>query len=336
MTETSQAAEAQPNLRLISDTAAQDIPWSSAPRLILGGICMGTADMVPGVSGGTLAVALGIYRQLLAAISSVGMPALRAVLKGNWKQALEIVHWRFVLCLGIGILGAVAIMGKVVRLHELVNRSPQPVYAVFFGLVIASTILLARRIPKFTAKLWAYSAIGAGLGLLVVTLVPTETPETPLFVFLSGMIAICAMILPGISGAFILLVLGKYEYIINAVLHFDLAIAVPFVLGCTVGIMAFSRVLGKALDRYHDQMLAGLTGLLVGSLWRIWPYQHLETKVIREKLRVLNATAYWPDTLDISVVLLALAGALIVFGVERFAHSRTRNLLSANPVPPSK
>lgn len=283
---------------------------------------MGTADMVPGVSGGTLAVALGIYRQLLAAISSVGLPALKALLKGDIRQVLSLVHWRFILCLGLGIGAAIAVMGKVVKLHELVRISPQPVYAVFFGLVIASTILLGRKLKRLTPLLAVICVIGAGLGLLIVTLVPTETPEGPLFIFFAGMVAICAMVLPGISGSFILLILGKYEFIINALLSLNVLVALPFALGCTVGIMAFSRILGRALDKFHDPVLAGLTGLLVGSLWRIWPYQHVKMEMVRGKLRAMDASAYWPESLDLSVVLLMLLGLIVVFGVEFLARSK--------------
>ncbi len=299
-----------------------DANWKSAPRLIACGMCMGTADLVPGVSGGTMAVALGIYRQLLSAISSIGLSAARRLLRGDLSGALSTIHWRFITCLGFGMVTAVVIMGKLVGLHEMVTSSPKPVYAVFFGLVLASTLLLAKSIRSWSAREVAGLAAGAALGYSIVTLVPTQTPDATWFIVLSGALAICAMILPGISGAFILLVLGKYEFIIGAVVRLELSIVLPFALGCAVGLLSFSRVLGKALDRFYDPVLAGLAGLLVGSLWRIWPYQHVETAVIRDKIRVVSAQAYWPEQLELGVIALGLAGLAAVFAIEWLAKRR--------------
>jgi putative membrane protein len=157
---------------------------------------------------------------------------------------------------------------------------------------------------------------------VAVQLVPVQTPETAPFVFLCGMIAITAMILPGISGSFMLLVLGKYEFIITAVLSLQLGVAVPFALGCLVGIMVFSRVLGWLLDSFHDIMVSLLTGLLVGSLIRIWPYQHTKTEMIREKLRIVSAQAYWPESFELSTLGLIVFGLVLVIGIESLAARR--------------
>ena len=140
---------------------------------------------------------------------------------------------------------------------------------------------------------------GAALGFAVVNLVPVATPEHPAFIFLCGTIAISAMLLPGISGSFILLILGKYAYVLGALGKLDLGVILPFVAGCAVGILVFSRLLKWLLDRWHDTVLAGLIGLLIGSLWRIWPYQTLETVVVREKPRVIGATPFFPEAIDI-------------------------------------
>lgn len=281
---------------------------------------MGTADLVPGVSGGTMAVALGIYRQLLAAISSLGWPALRALSQGRLRDALQRVHLRFIACLGAGMVAAVVVMGKVVRLHEMVSTSPKPVYAVFFGLVLASAAVLIRGVRRWTTRQSVALGMGCAVGLAVVNLVPVNTPDGPGFIFFAGAVAICAMILPGISGSFILLILGKYEAIIGALLALDLSVVVPFALGCGIGLMSFARVLGRCLDRWHDTAIAGLTGLLLGSLWRIWPYQRLETAWIRGKEKVVSAEARWPDAFEPSVLALVAVGLLLVFGVEWLAR----------------
>lgn len=296
--------------------------WKDAPRIIASGACMGTADLVPGVSGGTMAVALGIYREFLAAITSANVESVKALFQLRFRRVLTVLHWRFIAALGVGMLSALIVMGKIVKLPEMISTSPKPVYAVFFGLVLASILVLAKRVGDWSSAALFALPLGTGLGFAAVQLVPVQTPDSPAFIFLCGMIAITAMILPGISGSFMLLVLGKYETIINAVLSFDLAVAVPFALGCAVGISIFSRVLGWLLDRYHDAMVAGLTGLLVGSLIRIWPYQQIETRMIREKLRIVSSDAFWPPALEGSIIGLIVFGIVLVLGVEFLASRR--------------
>lgn len=301
---------------------ASDIEWKDAPRIIASGACIGTADLVPGVSGGTMAVALGIYRELLAAIASVNGEALQALLRLRWQRLLTVVHWRFIVSIGSGVLLALVVMGKIVGLPNLVVTNPLPVYAVFFGLVLASVYVLVKRVQTWTSGAVLALPVGTALGFAAVSLVPVQTPETASFVFLCGMIAITAMILPGISGSFMLLVLGKYEYVMTAVLNLDFAVIVPFALGCAVGLMGFARVLGYLLDRFHDTMVAGLTGLLAGSLIRIWPYQRVETAVVRDKVRIVSSEAYWPESIDWTMPALALAGLAVVLGVEFLAARR--------------
>jgi len=307
-----------------TDGRLADIDPREIPRIVVSGVFMGTADLVPGVSGGTMALALGIYRRLLAAIASINLDLLKAIKTARWRQALDIVHWRFLASLGFGIVLALVIMGRVFKLPQLTLTSPKPVYSVFFGLVLASTVILARRVSRWDVKAGVSLPIGAVVGLLIVTLVPVDTPYGAPFMFLYGAIAIIAMILPGISGSFILLVLGKYAYVIEGVLHLDLAIALPFAAGCAVGIMAFSRVLGRLLDRFHDPMIAGLAGLLLGSLYRIWPYQNIETVVVRDKPRIISAEPFVPPALEVSTLLLVVLGVVLVGGVEVLAIRRSR------------
>jgi putative membrane protein len=300
----------------------RDIEWSRAPFIVGSGFCMGTADVVPGVSGGTMAVALGIYRQLLAAIASIDVSAVRALLRLRLPELFARVHWRFLGMLALGMGLGIGVMVKVVGLPELIQTSPQPVYATFFGLVLASALILARRIPTWNAGRAGSLALGAALGFAVVNLVPVSTPESGLFVFFSGLVAICAMLLPGISGSFILLILGKYAYVLGALSRLDLGVILPFVAGCAVGVVAFSRVVSWAMARFHDTVVAGLTGLLLGSLWRIWPYQHLTTKIVREKPRVIAAEPFVPASIDLSVVGLCVGAAVAVLLLERLARTR--------------
>lgn len=305
-------------------TPVDDIPWSGAPYVVLSGFTMGTADVVPGVSGGTMAVAMGIYRELLVGIASVGLESLRNLLAGRPRAALAAIHTRFLVSLALGIGLGVALMVKVVRLPELIESRPQHVYAVFFGLVLGSTVVLARSIPTWPAVRWAALAAGVGGGLAVVNLVPVDTPDTSAFLFLSGVIAICAMVLPGISGSFVLLILGKYAFVLSALARFDLGVILPFALGCLVGITGFSRALAWTLARWHDTVLAGLVGLLLGSLWRIWPYQEVASVMVRGKARAIGARPLLPDAFDPAVSALCVSGLLAIAAIEVLAARRRR------------
>lgn len=302
-----------------------DIAWKDAPRIIGSGVAMGSADVVPGVSGGTMAVACGIYLELLAAIASVNVRALRALSRFQLREVLSIVHWRFLLSLLLGIGVAFVVMLRIVGLPRLLQERPTEVYAVFFGLVLASVGILGRRITGWSAGRVGWLGIGTVIGFAIVSLVPVSTPDHPLFLFASGVIAISAMILPGISGSFVLLILGKYEYIISSVerlMHFEwsaLGVVVPFALGCVLGLAAFTRFLSWLLRRFEQPMLALLTGLLVGSLWRIWPFQEVVHQEVRGKLQVVSATPFWPSTFDVGVIALIIAGVAAVIVVELIA-----------------
>ncbi|MDX1673144.1 MAG: DUF368 domain-containing protein, partial [Balneolaceae bacterium] len=211
---------------------------------------MGSADIVPGVSGGTMALILGIYSRLVHAIKSFDSRFVKKVLTLKWSDAVRLVHWKFLLPLLSGILGAVLFFTKVVPLQVYMFTDPELIYGLFFGLIVGSIVILVKVIDHFG---WAHAlflAGGALIGFWVVTLVPTDTSESSLFVFLSGAIAICAMILPGISGSYILLILGKYDYILTQIGKMGTAdtiegllILIPFLLGAVFGLAVFSRLL---------------------------------------------------------------------------------------------
>jgi putative membrane protein len=286
---------------------------------------MGTADVVPGVSGGTMAVALGIYHRLLAAVTSINREAIGKLVRLKLPDVFALVHWRFLASLLGGVGLGVVLMVKVVKLPLLVGADSlyRPlVYAIFFGMVLGSVFTLSRHLEAWRPQQYGALVFGAGLGFAIVNLVPVGTPDHAAFIFFAGAVAICAMLLPGISGSFILLILGKYAYILGAVGELKLGVILPFVLGCAVGILSFSRLLKWLLERWHDAMLAGLIGLLVGSLWRIWPYQHLETVVVRHKPRVIKATPFLPESLDFSLLGGFVAGVVFVVGLEIYASKR--------------
>lgn len=233
---------------------------------------MGASDVVPGVSGGTMAFILGIYEELISSLRMLGEPRfLRAIFSLRIAQALEMVNWKFLVAVGAGI--ALAVLTLAHSLEWLLINHPVFLWSFFFGLVLASVFVVARRVQRWTAARVAALALGAIGAFMVVGFVPVQTPETWWFLFLSGALAICAMILPGISGAFILLLLGKYEFVLSAVTQRDVLSLVIVAIGAAIGLVTFAQILGRLFERYHDTTVALLTGLMIGSLRKVWPWK---------------------------------------------------------------
>jgi len=238
---------------------------------MLKGIGMGAADVVPGVSGGTMAFIFGIYEELIRALHSFDLTFFKHLLLFRWREAFSRVSWRFLLALGAGILTAVITLAHT--LEWLLDNEPVLLWSFFFGLVLASAIVISRHLKKRNAAAavsWIVGTVGA---YVIVGLVPAEMSHAPWIIFLSGVVAICAMILPGISGSFILVLLGQYQYILSAVNQRDFLTLACFTAGCAVGILSFVRVVGWLFKRYYNATIALLTGFLVGSLRKIWPWK---------------------------------------------------------------
>ena len=249
------------------------------------GFLMGSADIVPGVSGGTLALITGIYDRLIFAISSFDADAAGKLLKLRLKSVFEHVHWKFFLILLTGIFLAIFFFTRIVPLQVYMFTHPEIVYGLFFGLIVGSIVLLMTEVKQEerTVLNMLFLVAGAAIGFWVVNLVPEDTPQSFWFVMLSGSVAICAMVLPGISGSYILLILGKYDYILSLLGSLGSSETVdaiygliPFILGAAVGLILFSRLLSWLLRHFHTATLLVLIGFLIGSLYVIWPYQDRE------------------------------------------------------------
>lgn len=293
-------------------TAMRQGKLADHARLLAKGFCMGAADIVPGVSGGTMAFILGIYPQLLGAIKSFDSEWLRALLSLRTREALARPHFDFLIPLLTGIAVALLFFTRVIPLPTLLYTHPEPVYGLFFGLITGSVIILLRQfgipgIPGLIAL-----AAGVLIGFAVVTMVPTSTPETPWFVFLSGMLAICAMILPGISGSFMLLILGKYAYVFDALGHFDLGVLLPFALGAITGLALFTRVLTWILHTWRIIPIIVITGFLIGSLWVVWPFQKRSYAELGGVRKLLHSSPVMPESFDAQ---LAVVVALVLLGI---------------------
>ncbi|MEQ8661975.1 MAG: DUF368 domain-containing protein [Gammaproteobacteria bacterium] len=286
------------------------------------GFCMGAADVVPGVSGGTMAFILGIYTRFIDAIRSFDARWLGALLRGDWRQALTGPDFAFLVPLAAGIVSAVLFFTRVVPLPRLLVTHPAQVYGLFFGLVAASIVVLLRDLGGLRVRDLPALAGGLVLGAIVVTAVPTETPETWWFVALSGALAICAMVVPGISGSFVLLLLGKYAYVLDAVGHLRVAVIAPFLAGIAFGLVSFTRLLSWLLHRHERPALLAISGVLLASMWVIWPYQQRHFIEVRGKRRLVESQPTWPDIGDPLLAPLALAvfGFVMVVALHRFAR----------------
>jgi putative membrane protein len=299
-----------------------------AGLLSLKGLCMGSADVIPGVSGGTIALITGIYEDLIGALKSIDATMVKKALQFNLKEALSGVHIRFLLCLFMGI--GIAIISLARLMNFLLNHYPVFTWSLFFGLIAASILVVSRKVTSWSPRTGISLVVGTVVAAFIVNLMPVSTPEALWFVLLCGIIAICAMILPGISGAFILLILGKYEFITatlkNPFLAQNLAIIAVFCLGCLIGLLSFSRLLNFLLAHFRQNTMAFLTGLMVGSMPKIWPWKEiLGTRIVGGKSHILWGANIMPETVSAEVLLalvLAITGFMAVLIIERLARVR--------------
>lgn len=266
--------------------------------LSLKGFLMGAADIIPGVSGGTMALITGIYEPLLRTIRSVDHRVVLDLMRLRVREVAGRLDLAFLAWIVLGIGGAIVFFTRVVPLQRYMMSHPELVYGLFFGLILGSIAILLLEVRPSREQWRSVLGIpfGATIGFWVVTLVPTDTPEAPWFLFLSGMVAISAMILPGISGSFILLILRKYDFVlaqIGALGGFytleALMALIPFAFGALAGLALFSRLLSWLLERAHAPTMMVLVGFLIGSLWVIWPWQVRE---YAESIRETREYAY--------------------------------------------
>ena len=286
------------------------------------GFAMGSADVVPGVSGGTMAFILGIYEELINSIKDMVNPtAIQLLVRFKLKEALDVLPWKFLLAVGIGILLAILSLARF--LEWMLENHPALLWSFFFGLVIASIFTVSKRVKRWGVTTTVSVVIGAIVAYIIVGLVPAKTPDTPWFLFLSGVLAICAMILPGISGAFILVLLGKYEYVLSAVNDRDILTLFIVAAGAAVGIVTFAQILGWFFKRYHDTTVAVLMGFMVGSLRKIWPWketvefiEHHGEQIPIRQINVLPPA--WTSEVTFALVL-AIVGFVAVFVLDYVA-----------------
>jgi len=291
----------------------------------LKGIAMGAADVVPGVSGGTIAFISGIYEELLGSISNINLSLFKTLKNEGFKTAWKQLNGNFLLSLLIGICISVASLAKVIS--WLLENQPILLWSFFFGLVLASVIYIAKQITKWNLVKIILAISGAVLAYYITTLNPMVSENSSsLFMFFAGAIAICAMILPGISGSFILVLLGAYKPILNAINDRDLKTIALVGIGAIVGLLTFSRVLKWLFANYKNHTLAVLTGFIIGSLNKIWPWKKVltyRTNSHGEQVPFNEASispfTYEGDPQIVMAIVLAIIGFALILLLEKLA-----------------
>ena len=294
----------------------------------LKGIAMGAADVVPGVSGGTIAFISGIYEELLSSISNVNLQLFKTLKNEGFTAAWKQVNGNFLLALFAGIFISIISLAKLIK--YLLENEPILLWSFFFGLVLASIIYIAKQIKKWNALSIFLLLLSAFLAYYVTTLNPLVNENSSLlFLFLAGAIAICAMILPGISGAFILVLLGAYEPILSAVNERNMKTIAIVGLGAVVGLLSFSKILKWLFANYKNYTLVALTGFIIGSLNKIWPWkQALTFRVNSHGIKVpfneksISPFAYDGDAQLTLAIVLAIIGFVLILAMERLATQK--------------
>lgn len=276
---------------------------------------MGTADLIPGVSGGTIAFLSGIYEELLDSIKLVTGDVLRLFLSFKFAEGIKLIPFKFLIPLSLGLFSALFSLASL--LSYLLSAYPVFVWAFFFGLVLSSVYVVVKRVKKWKKVNGFSFTISAIIAFILVGAVPIETPVSLIAFFVAGMIAIIAMILPGISGSFILLLLGKYQQVLGAVTERNFMALIVFALGAVFGLALFSRVLTWLFARHHDISIAILAGFMLGSIRKIWPWKEVVLTRINSHGEIVplveeNILPAVFDTSVLVVIFLAVIGAGVV------------------------
>ncbi len=300
------------------------------------GACMGAADVIPGVSGGTIAFIMGIYDEFVGSLASINMEAVKLLFSGKFKEFWKHINGSFLLSLVIGIGCSVVLLAGAMQ--YLLEHQPIQTWAFFFGLIVASSLFIIRGIQGWGVREMIFIVFGVILGVVICTLTPTQTPDGLWFIFLSGAIAICAMILPGISGSFILLILGKYQFIMGTIsdlvaginIGSNLLIIGIFGIGAVVGILAFSKFLHWLLARWQKETMIVLAGFIIGSLVKVWPWSNMDA-IVRSQFPfvaemdeadlsgISSVVSEYTGMVDYqigSAIGFAVLGFIIVTGIE--------------------
>jgi putative membrane protein len=297
------------------------------------GLGMGAADVIPGVSGGTIAFITGIYQELINSIKSVDRAFFKILFKNGIPAAWKHINGNFLVAVFSGVLISIFSLARLISWLLLIY--PKLVWAFFFGLIIASVLHVGKKINHWNTISVFMLIAGTAIALYITIATPATTPEAYWFIFLSGAIAITAMIMPGISGSFILLLMGKYEFILNAVKDLQINIIIIFGIGCVAGIISFSNIISWFFKKFHNATMALLTGFMIGSLNKLWPWKEItsyhinsigeqvpltEKSISPAQYEILTGN----DPMLLQIIICMLAGFLIIFLFDVFAARKEK------------
>ncbi|MCP4456436.1 MAG: DUF368 domain-containing protein [Cytophagales bacterium] len=293
--------------------------------LVLKGMAMGAANVIPGVSGGTIAFITGIYERLIAALKSIDLTAIKLLFTGQWKEFAEYIDFKFLFFLflgvGVSILSLAKILAWALAEEEVFTM------AFFFGLILASILGVGKQIGKSSVTTISSFIVGLGIALGIALLPPAATDDSMVYVFLCGVVAVCSMILPGLSGAYLLLLMGNYILVLTAINSFDFGILLPLIVGVLIGLILFSRLLAWLFDHFKAATISMLTGFVVGSLLIIWPWKKTVYSTILGSEKAVGYEWFLPsmDASFLVAFFLVGLGFMIVWWMDRYSTRQVKD-----------
>ena len=295
---------------------------------------MGAANVIPGVSGGTIALITGVFERLINAIKSFNLQAIRLLFKGEIKELINYIDLYFLLAVFFGMVTSVLTIARL--LEFLFKNYPVFVWAFFFGLILASVYYVGKTVSKWSFSSVASFILGTAIAIAITSLNHATENDSFIYLIICGIVAICSMILPGLSGSFILILMGNYQLVmIHAVTNLETSILIPVIIGAVIGLIAFSHILSWVYKKYKDQTISILTGFILGSLGVLWPWQkeyylldNLGEYILKNGEKVVaGTTKYVPESFNYEVIIafsLVVIGFISIYLIEKFASKETK------------
>lgn len=288
---------------------------------LLKGMAVGIANIIPGVSGGTIALITGIFERLINAIKSFGLSSLSVLIKGRFKEFAKITDLYFLIALFAGVIIAIVLLARI--FDFLFNQYPVFIWAFFFGLILASVYFVGKTVENWKLSAISSFIIGTVLAVMFTFLTPAGQNNSFFYLVLCGVVAVCSMILPGLSGSFVLILMGNYQLVaIDAINNRDINILIPVLIGAVGGLVAFSHILAWVFKRYKDQTIAALTGFILGSLGIIWPWKSPIEELFGNKLKVIGYDYFLPElNMEFLIaIIIMIIGIISIWIMEHSAQ----------------
>ena len=288
---------------------------------LLKGMAVGLANIIPGVSGGTIALITGIFERLINSIKSFGIGTLKLFLRGKFKEFAKVTDLYFLVTLFGGVITAIVLLAKI--FDFLFTQYPVYIWSFFFGLILASVYFVGNTVEKWKPTVILSFILGTIIAIMFTFLTPATQNDNFFYLILCGVVAVCSMILPGLSGSFVLILMGNYRLVaIDAINNRDLDILLPVIIGAIGGLVAFSHLLSWVFSKYKDQTIAILTGFILGSLGIIWPWKTPINEIFGDKVKVIGYDYFWPDlNMEFLIaIVIILIGIISIWIMEKSAR----------------